>query len=40
MYLDYMQMPKDEFQDALDKHANKRLFRKTNAGWAPTFEVQ
>jgi hypothetical protein len=39
MYLEYMSMTQKEFEAALDKHANKRLFNKVNNRWMPIFEV-
>ena len=39
-YLDYMQIDMNEFQSALDKHANKELFQKIDGRWMPKFEVE
>jgi len=39
-YLNYMEIEMDEFQSAIDKHANKELFKKINGRWMPRFEVQ
>lgn len=36
-YLNYFQMTKEEFDDALDRHANRDLFRKVDGRWRPTF---
>tara|TARA_B100000315_G_scaffold260917_1_gene327319 strand:- start:9588 stop:10694 length:1107 start_codon:yes stop_codon:yes gene_type:complete len=37
LYLSYYQMTKEEFDEVLDKHANKDLFVKRNGFWEPTF---
>ena len=37
-YLDYYEMKKDEFQNVLDSHVNKTLFKKINGRWIPKFE--
>jgi len=39
-YLDYMQIDMNEFQSALDKHANKELFQKIDGRWMSKFEVE
>jgi hypothetical protein len=36
-YLDYFDMTMDEFNNVLDKFANKDLFIKVNGKWAPRF---
>lgn len=38
-YLEYYKMSLSDFNNTLDKWANKDLFEKTNKGWKPTFEV-
>lgn len=38
-YLKYYEMTREEFDDVLDKWANKDLFEKVNGRWKPTFEV-
>lgn len=40
MYLDYLEMSRDEFEAALDKKANKKLFHKVDGRWMPLFEVR
>jgi len=40
VYLDYYQMTKKEFDDTLDKWANKDLFEKVKGRWKPTFEIE
>lgn len=39
-YLEYYQMTKDEFDEVLDKYANKDLFKKVDGKWIPIFEVE
>lgn len=39
IYLDYYQMTKKEFNDVLDKWANKSLFEKKGEQWEPIFEI-
>lgn len=39
-YLDYFQMTKEEFDAALDKHANKNLFKKVDGYWRAQFQVR
>jgi N-acetyl sugar amidotransferase len=39
-YLDFFDMTKEEFDAALDKNANKDLFKKVNGRWTPTFTVE
>lgn len=38
-YLDYYQMTKDEFDQVLDRWANRSLFEKIDGYWRPLFEV-
>jgi len=40
LYLEYYQMARDEFDEVLDKWANKRLFEKVNGRWQPIFRVE
>ena len=40
LYLDYYQMNRDEFNQVLDKWANKDLFEKVNSKWQPKFKIQ
>ena len=37
VYLDYYQMTKNEFDEVLDKYANKDLFKKIDGIWQPKF---
>ncbi|MBF0441834.1 MAG: N-acetyl sugar amidotransferase [Oligoflexales bacterium] len=39
-YLEYYQMSKSEFDDILDRYANKDLFEKIDGRWRPTFEIK
>ncbi len=39
-YLKYFRIDMDEFQAAIDRHANKKLFEKVDGNWMPTFEVE
>jgi N-acetyl sugar amidotransferase len=39
-YLDYMQISLEEFEAAIDRHANKKLFEKKVGFWTPKFEVK
>lgn len=39
LYLDYFDMAQSEFDDVLDRYANKILFEKANGKWQPRFEV-
>ena len=39
-YLNYYQMPQGEFDAVLDKWVNKKLFKKQDSRWAPTFVVE
>ena len=36
-FLDYYKMTKEEFDNVLDKYANKDLFEKINGIWSPKF---
>jgi hypothetical protein len=36
-YLDYYKMTKQEFDEVLDKYANKDLFEKVDGLWTPKF---
>lgn len=36
-YLEYFEMTKEEFDDVLDKYANKGLFEKVDGFWKPKF---
>ena len=38
-YLEYYQMSKDEFDEVLDRWANKDLFEKVDGIWKPKFNV-
>ena len=38
-YLSYYGMKKEEFDDVLDKYANKKLFHKKDGIWMPKFEI-
>lgn len=38
-YLKYYQMTKEEFDEVLDRWANKSLFEKSNGRWTPKFTV-
>jgi N-acetyl sugar amidotransferase len=38
-YLEYYEMTNSEFQEILDKWANKKLFTKVNGLWKPNFQV-
>ena len=38
-YLEYFQMSKDEFNEVIDKWANKDLFEKIDNKWIPSFEI-
>ncbi|MDD5597300.1 MAG: N-acetyl sugar amidotransferase [Victivallaceae bacterium] len=40
MYLDYYRMSQKEFDEIIDKWANKNLFEKRNGRWEPTFKVE
>lgn len=39
-YLAYYKMTQEEFDNVLDKWANKQLFKKDRGRWTPLFEVQ
>jgi N-acetyl sugar amidotransferase len=39
-YLEYFRMTQAEFDDALDRHANRDLFNKVNGRWQPVFTVE
>ena len=39
LYLEYYQMKHADFQNVLDKFANKRLFVKKNGIWEPKFQI-
>jgi len=39
LYLDYYQLSKQEFDDALDRWANTDLFDKVDGYWKPKFEI-
>ena len=39
-YLEYYRMTKSEFDEVLDKWANKNLFRKENGKWEPLFKIE
>jgi hypothetical protein len=36
-YLKYFRMARDEFDEVLDRWANKELFAKQNGRWVPNF---
>ncbi len=38
LFLEYYNMNKKEFDDVLDKYANKSLFEKINGTWSPKFK--
>lgn len=38
-YLDYFELTQEEFDAAVDKHANKRILKKVNGRWVPNFEI-
>lgn len=40
VFLDYYQMTREEFDNVLDRHANKDLFEKKNGIWTPKFTVE
>jgi hypothetical protein len=40
LYLDYYQMAKKEFDDVIDFHTNKELFKKVDDTWKPKFEIK
>ena len=39
LYLDYYQISLSEFNDVIDKYANKELFEKIDNKWSPKFRV-
>lgn len=39
-YCEYFQISLQEFQDTIDKFANKSLFEKVNGRWTPRFEIK
>ena len=39
-YLDYFEMSETEFNEVIDKWANKDLFEKRNNVWIPKFIVK
>ena len=39
IYLDYYQMTRNEFDQILDKYANKNLFEKVGNKWIPRFSI-
>jgi hypothetical protein len=39
-YLDYYKMSKIEFDETLDRWANKELFEKIDGKWIPRFEIK
>jgi len=39
LYLEYYQITMQEFNDTLDKWANKAIFEKINGRWTPTFSI-
>jgi N-acetyl sugar amidotransferase len=39
LYLDYYQMSQEEFNEVIDRYANKDLFEKINGKWSPRFIV-
>lgn len=39
LYLDYYQMSRGQFDEVLDRFANKNLFEKTRGHWSPKFQV-
>jgi N-acetyl sugar amidotransferase len=38
-YLEYYKMERPEFDEVIDKWANKELFQKIDGQWCPTFEI-
>ena len=38
-YLDYYKMSKQDFDEILDKWANKDILRKVDGVWVPNFEI-
>ena len=39
LYLEYYQMSQKEFDDVIDRYANKDLFEKVNGRWQPRFNI-
>lgn len=40
LYLDYYDMSREEFNNVIDKFANKKLFKKFSGKWIPQFEIE
>jgi N-acetyl sugar amidotransferase len=40
LYLNYYEMKLSEFEEVLDKFANKNLFEKISGRWSPKFEIK
>jgi len=40
IYLDYFRMTKAEFDEALDRWADRDLFEKVDGRWRPLFTVE
>ena len=40
LYLNYYEMKLSEFEEVLDKFANKDLFEKISGRWSPKFEIK
>jgi N-acetyl sugar amidotransferase len=40
LYLDYYQISQSEFDEILDKFANRNLFSKINGRWQPNFKIK
>ena len=40
LYLDYYEMTINEFNDVIDKFANKNLFKKVSGKWQPKFSIK
>ena len=40
LYLDYYQISLEEFNNILDKFANKKIFEKKNGRWSPKFQIK
>jgi hypothetical protein len=39
LYLEYYQMSQTQFDEVIDRYANKELFEKANGRWHPRFNV-
>ena len=39
LYLDYYEMNANEFNEVIDKWANKDLFEKKQGRWMPRFQI-